>query len=247
MSAPENTAHGSLCAYDSDSKIIWACPAPDSMCWGDAEDCHGENSTTAASNQLGCPNGSPTTWCCDLQAENCTETAGQINICWVKGVVNPNAGVPPAAVLSIAASSLAAISSSAIASRLSALATVIFKPTSTSTTTTPNMASALATSTPLPLLLDSGSLSGGAIAGVVIGAIAGFVLIALAAFFVYVYCRKTGKIGAGQPTKYQQQGYYGPPIQRYEAPAAHHQPLVEAGAEEVVHEMSSQTAHIAHK
>jgi len=217
------------------------------MCWGDAEDCHGGNSTTAASNQLGCPNGSPTTWCCDLQAENCTETAGQINICWAKGVVNPNAGVPPAAASSIAASSLAAISSSAIASRLSALVTATSKPTSTSATTAPNTASALATSTPLPSSSDSGSLSGGAIAGVVVGAIAGFGLIALAAFLVYVYCRKMGKRGAGQPTEYQQQGYYGPPIQRNEAPAAHHQPLVEMGVEEVVHEMLSQTAQTAHK
>jgi len=210
------------------------------VCWAYAEDCHGGNSTTAASNQLACDNGSLTTWCCDLQAENCTESANQINVCWAKGVVNPNAGVPPAAASSIAASSLAAISSAAIASRLSALATATSKPASTSATTTPNAASASATSTPSSSSLDSGSLSGGAIAGLVIGAIAGFVLIALAAFFVY--CRQMGKIRARQPTEYQQQGYYGPPIQKNEAPVAHHEPPVEIGVEEAVHEMSSQTA-----
>ena len=90
---------------------------------------------------------------------------------------------------------------------------------------------------------DSGSPSGGTVAGVVIGAIAGFVLIALAASFVY--CRQMGKIRARQPTEYQQQGYYGPLIQRKEAPVAHHEPPVEMGVEGAVHEMPSQTAQTA--
>ena len=87
----------------------------------------------------------------------------------------------------------------------------------------------------------------------VIGAIAGFFLIALAAFFVY--CREVEKVRAGQPTelrsepyeeyKYQQQGYYGPLIQRKEAPVAHHEPPVEMGVEGAVHEMPSQTAQTA--
>ena len=76
-----------------------------------------------------------------------------------------------------------------------------------------------------------------------IGVIAGCVLIALAAFFVY--CRQMGKIRARQPTGYQQQGYYGPLIQRNEAPIAHHEPPVEMGVEEAVHEMSSQTTQTA--
>ncbi|OCL05129.1 hypothetical protein AOQ84DRAFT_366900 [Glonium stellatum] len=163
MSAPENTAHGSLCAYDSDSKRIWACPAPDS---------------------------------------------------------------------------------------LSALATATSKPTSTSATTTPNAASASATSTTSPPS-SSGSLSGGAIAGVVIGALAGVVLIASAAFFVYR--RQMEKIRAGLPTelhstpyeeyKYQQQGYYDPPVQRNETPIGHQGLPIEMAVEETVHEMSSQTVH----
>lgn len=101
---------------------------------------------------------------------------------------------------------------------------------------------------------DSGSPSGGTVAGVVIGAIAGFVLIALAAFFVY--CREVEKVRAGQPTelrsepyeeyKYQQQGYYGLPIHRNEVPVAHHEPSVEMGVGETVDEIS-QTAQTAHK
>lgn len=101
---------------------------------------------------------------------------------------------------------------------------------------------------------DSRPPSGGTVAGVVIGAIAGFVLIALAAFFVY--CKEVGKVRAGQPTelhsepyeeyKCQQQGYYGPPIQRNEAPVARREPSVEMGVEETVDEIS-QTAQTAHK
>ena len=77
----------------------------------------------------------------------------------------------------------------------------------------------------------------------VIGAIAGFVLIASAAFFVY--CRQMGKIRARQPTEYQQQGYYGPVIQKNEASVAYYEPPVEMGVEEAVHEMPSQTAQTA--
>ena len=221
------------------------------MCWGWAEACNGGNSTIAAPNQLGCPSGSQTSWCCNLQAENCTETSGQINICWAKSIVNPNKGVPQAAAVSIAASSLEAISSAAIASRLSALVTATSKPISTSATTTPNAASASAsasaTSTPLLSPSGSASLSGGVIAGVVIAAFAGVVLIALAALFVYR--RQMRKIRAGQPPepgsepheKHQQQGYYDPPIQN-EAPATPYRPPVEMGVEEQVHEMPSQTA-----
>ena len=211
------------------------------MCWGWAEACNGGNSTIAAPNQLGCPSGSQTSWCCDLQAENCTETSGQINICWAKSIVNPNKGVPPAAAVSIAASSLEAISSAAIASRLSALVTTTSKPVSTSATTTPNAASASATSTPLLSPSGSASLSGGAIAGVAIAAFAGVVLIALTAFFVYR--REMRKRRAGQPPEPRSELYekYDPPIQN-EAPAASYRPPVEMGVEERVHEMPSRTA-----
>ncbi|OCK74759.1 hypothetical protein K432DRAFT_429842 [Lepidopterella palustris CBS 459.81] len=255
LSAPENTAHGSLCAYDSVSKKIWACPAPDSMCWGMAESCTGGNSTTPASNQLGCPVGSPTSWCCDLVAENCTETSGQINICWAKGVVNPNAGVPPAAASSIAASSLAAISSAAIASRISALATANLAtttlvittstPASVSTTTTPNSVSTSAIATQSS---TSGSrpLSGGAIAGVTIAAVAGLAVILVVAFFIWRRAKNKHKAGREANGLYPQPygggsiyGYKDQGTGYYDAPTPHREVPVEIGTVEVVHEMSA--------
>lgn len=136
----------------------------------------GAKSTTPGPNQIACSNDTPDTWCCNGDYEECTQTSGQINVCWAKTFKNPNAGVPPAAASSIASSMVAASQTSALNSRLSAIS-------ATASTSIPHSSSAPATATPGTHQSPPELISGGAIAGIVIAGIVGIGLVVAAVLF----------------------------------------------------------------
>ncbi|KKY15471.1 putative conserved hypothetical protein [Diplodia seriata] len=74
------TTNGNLCAYVEGMNRVWACSAPDRVCWSWDQACKGGDATTPDDSQNYCSsNGAE--WCCS-KADECTRTPGQINICW---------------------------------------------------------------------------------------------------------------------------------------------------------------------
>lgn len=120
-----------------------------SVCWS----CNKQCSCTNFAND------SSDTWCCNGEYEECTQTSGQINVCWAKTFKNPNASVPPSAAASIASSMIAASQTSALNSKLSVMS-------ASASTTKSHSSSATATPTPGYNKTATESTSGGTIADI---------------------------------------------------------------------------------
>jgi hypothetical protein len=230
--AANQTSDGSLCAVlpNLTPPVVFGCPAPDPVCWTYAPDCTGKNSTTPGTDQFQCNNGGPDLWCCPTETL-CTTTFNQINVCWGK-FANPNSGVPPQAAQSIASIAMAASSSSAVASRLSALSATLSNTVTSSTASSSSGSSSSGTTTatgagggPTETNSASGSsshgLSGGAIAGIVIGAIAVLALIVTVLLLlmsrrkkgVYAYRSKTYEADSNAAQTYEADSKPAQPVQ----------------------------------
>src|ERR1700760_2247021 len=70
--AENQTVNGALCAYipETNPILLYACPAPDNICWSPARKCTGATSTTPGSNQISCNNNTKSKWCCDALYES---------------------------------------------------------------------------------------------------------------------------------------------------------------------------------
>jgi hypothetical protein len=194
--ATNQTANGDLCAYipNTNPLLLYACPAPDNVCWSFSKPCTGGNSTTPGDGQISCNNNTPSTWCCNNEYESCTRTTGQINVCWAKTFDNPNKGVDPAAAESIASSAISASQASALNSRLSAISATASTTSFTTSKSSPSGSKSTGTGkgnggnggnagNAGKGSSSSNSLSGGAIAGIVIGVLAAAVLLGLLLLF----------------------------------------------------------------
>ncbi|KAF2139082.1 uncharacterized protein K452DRAFT_300646 [Aplosporella prunicola CBS 121167] len=127
----------SLCAYQPDKKIIFNCPG-DPICWTTGQTCN-TKSVKCTTNI----NGQEYNWCCD-EAQQCTKTTGQKNICW-SGFQNPDKGLSGSERASRAEASHVAMNSAASES-LSAYSRTA-SPSSSATTSASAAASASASTT----------------------------------------------------------------------------------------------------
>ncbi|KAH8690650.1 hypothetical protein BGW36DRAFT_58296 [Talaromyces proteolyticus] len=180
------------CARESSTGNEYCCDAGD-VCWRFASKCQTDGST------LSCGNGD-NTWCCLYPSEICTQTSGQINICWSTAhdtLTNISLSTLNQTYLSLSSASPSASSWSFSPEKLIAATATTTTSTSTSTTkhtamttdTHSSTTSATPSSTTSPS--SSSSLSGGAIAGIVIGAVAGVVIIV--ALLLYLFRRRRGQ------------------------------------------------------
>lgn len=196
IDADQNTQNGDLCAtIPSISQALWACPAPNNVCWTWNHPCTGAS-----------PNGTDTTpgegqylyskdgvsWCCLEGLEDCTRTGGQQNVCWANTFANPLASVQQA-VASASASAIVVKAGEVFTTVGSSPAVPTQSPTSSTSSTGGPTAAGNATSLGHS---SSNGLSGGAIAGVVIGVIAVLAVIANAVMFFLWYQRKRKTPGA---------------------------------------------------
>jgi hypothetical protein len=245
--ASNNTENGDLCAYipGTNPTLLYACPAPDSVCWSFSRKCTGKNSTTPGTNQISCNNNGNTNWCCDSIYDSCTQSYGQINVCWGKNFVNPNKGVSPSAAASIASSAISISQASALNSRLSAIS-VTGTPSKTSSTAKGTGTSGAKSGGPSGTGHKSDSLSGGAIAGIVIGALAIAIILALFAL-LFLHRRKKARMAA-PPGVYEagehqsQHDYYAAAEpKKLEPPQA---PLAELPAFEAPSELAGETRYM---
>ncbi|KAF2714411.1 hypothetical protein K504DRAFT_496340 [Pleomassaria siparia CBS 279.74] len=171
----------------------WYCCAPGqgSVCWSPDQGCNG----TASENEIACGSGDHT-YCCLKDREECTQTSNQFNICWATANTNAfenatsqkmnktfsslSSASPSATSLVFnLAQILPSTSSSARAS--STTQTSGSPSTSTNTAKSTSTASSSNASTSDA---NKSSLSGGAIAGIVIGVILGLAVLIAAAFFL---------------------------------------------------------------
>ncbi|KAG7001358.1 hypothetical protein G7Y79_00032g067110 [Physcia stellaris] len=193
-----------ICVHDGLLNKDYCCGAGSSeaVCWTGSTECASNNQPS--SSQIGCGAGTDG-FCCLQKREECTQTTGQVNICWATAV-NPFANVtidqinatysslssasPRATTLTVATEGLLAISTSASVSAATSTsltsssvpAAAAISPTSPSLTPTSRPST---TSSP-----RSSSISGGAIAGIVIGVVGGLGLIAAGAFFFWKKAKK---------------------------------------------------------
>ncbi|KLU91578.1 hypothetical protein MAPG_10096 [Magnaporthiopsis poae ATCC 64411] len=175
---------GNACARDPNTGQQYCCDGPPDtgrVCWGFESPCKSDGST------INCTDGKRK-FCCRSGFEKCSETPNQAaGICWSTHHDPLN---------NVTFSHLSSVHSSLNASRpsatslpfdlfsiVSATATAPFATTSGPAQTS---TSAGGTSTPPPGAPAEGSsaVSGGAIAGIVIGAVAGIALIGVAVFFL---------------------------------------------------------------
>lgn len=175
------TPPGNACARDPNTGQQYCCDGPPDkgrVCWGFESPCKSDGST------INCTDGKRK-FCCRSGFEKCSETTGQAaGICWSTHHDPLN---------NVTYSHLSSVHSSLNASRpsatslpfdlfsiVSATATAPFAtasgPAQTTTSTTPPPTA--------PAESSSSAVSGGAIAGIVIGAVAGVALIGLAVFFL---------------------------------------------------------------
>ena len=150
-------------------------------------------------------------WCCGGSNDCCTTNVGVVKLAEVFG------GTISSSIVSSATSSATSRASSAASSAASATAS------SASASTTGGSA----TASPAPSSGSSekkSSLSGGAIAGIVIGAIAGLALVAAAIFFARraaMYKKRAAAPSSNyveapaNPPQYPDQGYVGPGSEKY--------------------------------
>jgi len=206
--ASNNTENGGLCAWVDATSRVYACPATDPTCWTWYQTCGSGNS--ASSDQILCDNAG-STWCCP-NTETCTTDPNQINVC-ISSFDNPNANVQPGPAESVefqvlGISTLASTvqtasliatasqtffstitlssstsSSSATTTSSSSTSSSTSRLSSTQTGSTPAAATSSASQTAVATK-SSSSLSGGAIAGIVIGALAFIALLAAGAYFL---------------------------------------------------------------
>ncbi|KAF2165051.1 hypothetical protein M409DRAFT_55953 [Zasmidium cellare ATCC 36951] len=174
------TAPESMCAYDSVNDKYYCCSGSNyDICRAFAATCGGSDGGPSSSQQT-CTSGSDS-WCClSANNERCTSRTGQVNVC-VATQDNPIAAVPEL-LMNETFSSLSSADPSAtsysvdvnsLAARATASSTSSSSLQSTSTTTSPS-----ATTTQSPAPDDSDSISGGAIAGIVVGCVVGLAAIA---------------------------------------------------------------------
>jgi len=259
--ASNNTENGGLCAWVDATSRVYACPATDPICWTWYQTCGSGGS--ASSDQILCDNAG-STWCCP-NTETCTTDPNQINVC-ISSFDNPNANVQPGPAesvefqvldISTVASTVQTASLIATASQsffstitlssstsLSSPATSSSSPISSSTSIvsstltggTPAAATSGASQTAVATKSRS-SLSGGAIAGMVIGALAFAALLAAGAYFLIrkrgartqAQQHQRGELPANDVYSKELQGDSAPYYQSGERKYPfNHQPMVEA-------------------
>ncbi|KAL1953456.1 hypothetical protein VTO42DRAFT_2794 [Malbranchea cinnamomea] len=226
-----------VCAYDRVLDKSYCCgPGEDEVCWtGRSMLC--QTGTTQCGDE-----NNP--YCCLEERETCTQRYGQINICW-STLENPFEVVTaeqvndtfyslleenPSATsiefdldLLVPESTTTAESTSAATTTADPTSTTEATTTAAATTTDDATATGDPTSTSVPPAgddsdSDSGSsLSGGAIAGIVVGSVAGVALIAGVAFFLW---KRNRANRAGLP---MDNGGYGgkPPMYAYGSGPVH--------------------------
>ncbi|RHZ53429.1 uncharacterized protein CDV56_103374 [Aspergillus thermomutatus] len=169
------------CARDPQTGKFYCCDSRDAsgnVCWSIPQDCATDGST------LTCGHGDQI-WCCRYQTEECTSKPGQFNICWNK--VRSTLGNISEELLQDTYSSLSAATPLASSwvfdpATLMATATHTGSTSSSPSTSASQIPDTTATATSSPPSPDSSptSLSGGGIAGIVVGVVA-VVAIALGA------------------------------------------------------------------
>ncbi|KFY46191.1 hypothetical protein V494_00564 [Pseudogymnoascus sp. VKM F-4513 (FW-928)] len=236
--SPFACPHPSACAQDPTTGRYFCCD-PKSVCWAGRVTCANDGST------FECNSGTKNPWCCTSDAEACTGTTSQINVCWSK-LHNVLRDVERAT-LNETFSSLSAADPEATSwvfnpqTIIAATATTSQTPTSTPSSSSTDSTAApttTANNTPAPgstqapptpsSVPSSKSLSGGAIGGIVVGAVAGVVIIALALFFLR---RRQNK----KKTQYANVPWATMPP-KGEQPAAHE---LSTGKQEPTHELYS--------
>lgn len=164
----------------------------DRWCWNIGGPCSGGSATTAGPDEVACSNigAGDVNWCCNSQFGGCTQTTFQQNNCW-SNFQNPIRNLNP---LNAASS---ASSAKQIGLTQPTLTNIIVSTlagggwlaefTATSTSSSRNTLSP--TSSTMALPAPSGSMSGGTIAGIVIGVIA-IISSTAAVWFVFWNRRK---------------------------------------------------------
>lgn len=206
MLADDETTHGGVCAYRQDVERVYACPSPDQSCWTWAQECNDSGVGQTVCNKGG------SVFCCNAVAgETCTEQEGQINIC-ISEFASPNSGVSTEQanevyLAALGVSNVTGTTQTAdptvFSTRNLASTAVSSSSTGASTTTTSGSSTSTSTSsptgTPAPPSPDPSGISGGAIAGIVVGAAAGLAIIAAIFFFL---ARKRRSSGHKTESKY---------------------------------------------
>lgn len=186
------TTQGGVCAYRADYARMYGCPAPEARCWTWAEYCN-----EGAVGQIVCTRGDYSFCCNALAGEKCTVAEGQINVC-NSDFFSPNSGVSVQQANKIYH---AAVGSSKITATSQ---TTDPTPFLTSTLTSTNVpvsefmmsawlapptaeASTIGSDTKVTESPAPGSLSGGAIAGIVMGVLAA---VSIAAGLYFIFARK---------------------------------------------------------
>ncbi|KAL2867577.1 uncharacterized protein BJX67DRAFT_80057 [Aspergillus lucknowensis] len=172
------------CAREPATGKVYCCDFNDgigNVCWSITSRCADDGSTTT------CGSGDQT-WCCHYDTEECTGAEGQVNICWNRE--RSPLGNITNDVLDDTYTSLTSESPSASTFAFDPQSLISPPPTSTPTPTPTSTATTTpATATPQPNSnsnpdSDSSSLSGGAIAGIVVGVVAAVAIILGGAAFI---------------------------------------------------------------
>ncbi|KAF2664372.1 hypothetical protein BT63DRAFT_460673 [Microthyrium microscopicum] len=203
-------AKGSLCAYGPTANQVYSCPAGDGICWNTGNQCTGGGDAFPGVNQVACSDigSGKVHWCCNGQYSSCTQNRLQVNNCWTN-FDNPNHNIN-----SIAASSMASVAKQAataqptlinvvvttIVSRgwaVPTISTSVESVSSTVATTASNVNPTTSASSLTTQKSASTSLSGGAIAGIVVTVNIIAIITAVACFFLWRRNRKKN-VGTGQ-------------------------------------------------
>ncbi|OJD30265.1 uncharacterized protein BKCO1_6300028 [Diplodia corticola] len=205
IDASDLTTNGNLCAYIPGVNRVWACSAPDRVCWSYDQTCKGGSTTTPDDTQIYCgSNGAE--WCCSDQ-EECTRTPGQINVCW--GLWrNPTYNMTDAEALlynqehySVLASTTTAASASASAAASTAATTSAPATNAASASASASASSAASAAAAASSSSSSASsLSSGAVAGIAVGCVVGGVALAGIAGLIFWRRRRRGGSSDGGAT-----------------------------------------------
>jgi len=203
IEAAQNSANGNLCAtIPSIPQAVWACPAPETICWTWNHPCSGQapNDTdeTPGEGQYLCSKDGGS-WCCLAGLEDCTRADGEQNVCWANTFGSPLAGVS-AAVASASASAAVVAAGDVFTTMVSS---TVIVPSRSSVARSSNgsagtVSAVSSTQSAIAVHSNVSRLSGGAIAGIVIGAVAVLALIANVAL-VFLWCGRKRKPAATHP------------------------------------------------